>query len=69
MLDAHFRKAIKATLLLVPLLGIANILLFYEPESASDTTRNAYMLISAVLQHSQVYFTFNFIVRFAGRTY
>uniref|UniRef100_A0A0N5AEZ1 G_PROTEIN_RECEP_F2_4 domain-containing protein n=1 Tax=Syphacia muris TaxID=451379 RepID=A0A0N5AEZ1_9BILA len=42
-------KTIKATLLLVPLLGISNIPLFYEPEGVG----NAYMLVSAVLQHSQ----------------
>ncbi|VDD97498.1 unnamed protein product, partial [Enterobius vermicularis] len=45
----EFRKTIKATLLLVPLLGVSNIPLFYEPEGVG----NAYMLVSAVLQHSQ----------------
>ncbi|VDM60619.1 unnamed protein product [Angiostrongylus costaricensis] len=42
-------RTIKATMLLVPLLGISNIPLFYEPERPSDV----YMLGSAILQHSQ----------------
>ncbi|KAI6176748.1 Corticotropin-releasing factor receptor 2 [Aphelenchoides bicaudatus] len=42
-------KTIKATILLVPLLGISNIPLFYEPENPSST----YMLLSAILQNSQ----------------
>ncbi|CAA20927.2 G_PROTEIN_RECEP_F2_4 domain-containing protein [Caenorhabditis elegans] len=42
-------RTIKATLLLVPLLGISNIPLFYEPEHPSSV----YMLGSAILQHSQ----------------
>ncbi|TMS36370.1 hypothetical protein L596_003549 [Steinernema carpocapsae] len=42
-------RTIKATLLLVPLLGVSNIPLFYEPDHPSG----AYMLISAILQHSQ----------------
>ncbi|CAJ0958040.1 unnamed protein product, partial [Mesorhabditis belari] len=42
-------RTIKATLLLVPLLGISNIPLFYEPEQPSSV----YMLGSAILQHSQ----------------
>ncbi|CAD6188719.1 unnamed protein product [Caenorhabditis auriculariae] len=42
-------RTIKATLLLVPLLGISNIPLFYEPEQPSAV----YMLGSAILQHSQ----------------
>lgn len=44
------RRTIKATLLLVPLLGVSNIPLFYEPDEPSG----AYMLGSAILQHSQV---------------
>lgn len=48
------RRAVKATLLLVPLLGISNIPLFYEPTKPSG----AYMLGSAILQHSQVNFLF-----------
>uniref|UniRef100_A0A915B7C3 G-protein coupled receptors family 2 profile 2 domain-containing protein n=1 Tax=Parascaris univalens TaxID=6257 RepID=A0A915B7C3_PARUN len=43
-------RTIKATLLLVPLLGVSNIPLFYEPPEPSS----AYMLGSAILQHSQV---------------
>uniref|UniRef100_A0AC35U517 G_PROTEIN_RECEP_F2_4 domain-containing protein n=1 Tax=Rhabditophanes sp. KR3021 TaxID=114890 RepID=A0AC35U517_9BILA len=47
--SAKIWKTIKATLLLVPLLGVSNIPLFYEPED-----RNAlYMLASTILQHSQ----------------
>ncbi|GMT06150.1 hypothetical protein PENTCL1PPCAC_28324, partial [Pristionchus entomophagus] len=42
-------RTIKATLLLVPLLGVSNIPLFYEPQEPSG----AYMLVSAILQHSQ----------------
>lgn len=42
-------KTVKATILLVPLLGVSNIPLFYEPEKQSAY----YMLISAILQHSQ----------------
>ncbi|KAI6188487.1 hypothetical protein M3Y98_00360300 [Aphelenchoides besseyi] len=42
-------KTVKATILLVPLLGISNIPLFYEPDKPSAI----YMLGSAILQHSQ----------------
>uniref|UniRef100_A0A8L8JV63 G_PROTEIN_RECEP_F2_4 domain-containing protein n=1 Tax=Heligmosomoides polygyrus TaxID=6339 RepID=A0A8L8JV63_HELPZ len=42
-------RTIKATLLLVPLLGVSNIPLFYEPDKPSAV----YMLGSAILQHSQ----------------
>jgi hypothetical protein len=42
-------RTVKATILLVPLLGISNIPLFYEPEKPSAI----YMLGSAILQHSQ----------------
>ncbi|VDO21155.1 unnamed protein product [Haemonchus placei] len=42
-------RTIKATLLLVPLLGVSNIPLFYEPAEPSAV----YMLGSAILQHSQ----------------
>ncbi|KAK0396754.1 hypothetical protein QR680_001839 [Steinernema hermaphroditum] len=42
-------KTVKATFLLVPLLGVSNFPLFYEPDHPSG----AYMLISAILQHSQ----------------
>jgi hypothetical protein len=40
----------KATLLLVPLLGVSNVPLFWEPENAPS----AYHLISAFLQYGQV---------------
>ncbi|CAD5222471.1 unnamed protein product [Bursaphelenchus xylophilus] len=42
-------RAVKATILLVPLLGVSNIPLFYEP----NTPGAIYMLGSAILQHSQ----------------
>uniref|UniRef100_A0AAF5DT51 G-protein coupled receptors family 2 profile 2 domain-containing protein n=1 Tax=Strongyloides stercoralis TaxID=6248 RepID=A0AAF5DT51_STRER len=47
--SAKIWKTIKATLLLVPLLGVSNILLFYEP----DQQDGPYMLYSAILQNSQ----------------
>lgn len=47
-------KAVKATILLVPLLGVSNIPLFYEP----NTPGAIYMLGSAILQHSQVCYFF-----------
>jgi hypothetical protein len=42
-------RTVKATILLVPLLGVSNIPLFYEPEKPGAI----YMLCSAILQHSQ----------------
>ncbi|VIO86269.1 Uncharacterized protein BM_BM2293 [Brugia malayi] len=42
-------RTVKSTLLLVPLLGVSNIPLFYEPSQPSSV----YMLGSAILQHSQ----------------
>uniref|UniRef100_A0A914D804 Uncharacterized protein n=2 Tax=Acrobeloides nanus TaxID=290746 RepID=A0A914D804_9BILA len=42
-------RTVKATILLVPLLGVSNIPLFYEPDRPSAI----YMLGSAILQHSQ----------------
>uniref|UniRef100_A0A183CD04 G_PROTEIN_RECEP_F2_4 domain-containing protein n=1 Tax=Globodera pallida TaxID=36090 RepID=A0A183CD04_GLOPA len=42
-------RTVKATILLVPLLGVSNIPLFYEPSKPSAF----YMLGSAILQHSQ----------------
>lgn len=50
--NIHLRRTVKSTLLLVPLLGISNIPLFYEPSQPSSV----YMLGSAILQHSQVVF-------------
>ncbi|CDW53291.1 7tm 2 domain containing protein [Trichuris trichiura] len=47
-------KTIKATVLLVPLLGTTNLLLFYEPNPVNERAHQAYMLLSAILQHSQV---------------
>lgn len=42
-------RTVKATMLLVPLLGVSNVPLFYEPSKPSAF----YMLGSAILQHSQ----------------
>ncbi|VDN05527.1 unnamed protein product, partial [Thelazia callipaeda] len=42
-------RTVKSTLLLIPLLGVSNIPLFYEPSQPSNT----YMLGSAIVQHSQ----------------
>jgi hypothetical protein len=42
-------RTVKATIFLVPLLGVSNIPLFYEPEEPGAI----YMLGSAILQHSQ----------------
>lgn len=53
----YFRRTVKATILLVPLLGISNIPLFYEPEEPGAI----YMLGSAILQHSQVWCVIYFI--------
>uniref|UniRef100_A0A5S6QNF4 G-protein coupled receptors family 2 profile 2 domain-containing protein n=1 Tax=Trichuris muris TaxID=70415 RepID=A0A5S6QNF4_TRIMR len=46
-------KTTKATVLLVPLLGTTNLLLFYEPSPSNESAHQAYMLLSAILQHSQ----------------
>lgn len=45
-------KTMKATLLLVPLLGISNVPLFYEPQDIVNTFY--YQLTSCILQYSQV---------------
>ncbi|KAF7627358.1 hypothetical protein Mgra_00009337 [Meloidogyne graminicola] len=45
----YSRRTVKATMLLVPLLGVSNVPLFYEPTHPSAF----YMLGSAILQHSQ----------------
>ena len=42
-------RTVKSTMLLVPLLGVSNVPLFYEPSKPSAF----YMLGSAILQHSQ----------------
>lgn len=49
-----FRQTIKSTLLLVPLLGVSNLLLFYEPSERETLAFKIYLLVTAVLQHSQV---------------
>uniref|UniRef100_A0A915INK6 Uncharacterized protein n=1 Tax=Romanomermis culicivorax TaxID=13658 RepID=A0A915INK6_ROMCU len=46
-------KTIKATLLLVPLLGVSNLLLFFEPSRKDEKATQAYMVSTTVLQHSQ----------------
>lgn len=47
-----YRKTVKATLMLVPLLGIPNLLVFYKPDQKAILPY--YMLSVAVLQNSQV---------------
>lgn len=56
--DIHYllRKAIKATLLLVPLLGVSNLLLFLEPNPQNQQLHKVYMVFATILQNSQVFF-------------
>ncbi|XP_022698320.1 uncharacterized protein LOC111265701 isoform X2 [Varroa jacobsoni] len=48
------RKAIKATLLLFPLLGITHLLFCINPHENDVTLKNTYMIVNALLQSSQV---------------
>ncbi len=48
---AHFRKAVRATLILFPLLGVTNLLFFYNPKNG--THDKLYMLFNASMQSSQ----------------
>ncbi|XP_071546590.1 corticotropin-releasing factor receptor 2-like [Panulirus ornatus] len=50
--DAYVRKAIKATAVLFPLLGITNLLFAVNPGDKGDL-EDAYMLTNALLQSSQ----------------
>ncbi|KAL3202462.1 hypothetical protein MRX96_042470 [Rhipicephalus microplus] len=49
----QFRKAIKATALLFPLLGITHLLFCINPQNETMGLKEAYMIINAVLQSSQ----------------
>ncbi|KAK8765097.1 hypothetical protein V5799_032294 [Amblyomma americanum] len=49
----QFRKAIKATALLFPLLGITHLLFCINPQNETMGLREAYMIINAILQSSQ----------------
>ena len=50
---AHIFKALRAALILFPLLGITNLLFFINPKSGSQ--QKIYMLFNASMQSSQVY--------------
>ncbi|XP_050038529.2 corticotropin-releasing factor receptor 2-like [Dermacentor andersoni] len=49
----QFRKAIKATVLLFPLLGITHLLFCINPQDENMGLKEAYMVINAILQSSQ----------------
>ena len=49
---AHIFKALRAALILFPLLGITNLLFFINPKSGSQ--QKIYMLFNASMQSSQV---------------
>lgn len=49
----QFRKAIKATVLLFPLLGITHLLFCINPQDEDMGLKEAYMVINAFLQSSQ----------------
>ncbi|KAM7290967.1 corticotropin-releasing factor receptor 1-like [Ixodes scapularis] len=49
----QFRKAIKATVLLFPLLGITHLLFCINPQDEDMGLKEAYMIINAILQSSQ----------------
>ena len=49
---AHIFKALRAALILFPLLGITNLLFFINPKNTSQ--QKIYMLFNASMQSSQV---------------
>ena len=49
---AHIFKALRAALILFPLLGITNLLFFINPKNGSQ--QKIYMLFNATMQSSQV---------------
>lgn len=49
---AHIKKAVRATLILFPLLGITNIIFFINPKNG--THDKLYMLFNSSMQSSQV---------------
>lgn len=48
------RKAVKATVILFPLLGMAHILLFFKPHQLGEAWEMAYRVTHAIFQASQV---------------
>jgi len=50
--SAHFKKAVRATVILFPLLGVTNLLFFINPKNG--THDKIYMLFNASMQSSQV---------------
>lgn len=54
----QIRKAIKATALLFPLLGISHLLFCINPDD-NGRLEDAYLIFNAFLQSSQVCFIFN----------
>lgn len=57
MLSYH-RKAIKATMLLLPLLGITHLLCAIHPPEAQPHFRQTYLIVNAALQSSQVVYLY-----------
>ncbi|XP_003738772.1 corticotropin-releasing factor receptor 2 [Galendromus occidentalis] len=51
--NTQFKKAIKATILLFPLLGLTHLLFCINPQEADVRLKNLYMLTNASLQSSQ----------------
>ncbi|KAK2141711.1 hypothetical protein LSH36_1054g00022 [Paralvinella palmiformis] len=47
------KKAVKATVILFPLLGMAHILLFFKPHQLGEAWEMAYRVIHAIFQASQ----------------
>ena len=54
LLLSLYRKAVKATVILFPLLGMAHILLFFKPHQLGEAWEMAYRVIHAIFQASQV---------------
>ena len=54
-MSTQVRKAVRATLILFPLLGITNLLFFINPKSLQRREHEyIYMLVNSVLKSSQV---------------
>lgn len=49
---AHIKKAVRATVILFPLLGITNFLFFFKPEGG--IYEKLYLFFNAILKSSQV---------------
>ena len=54
----QIKKAVRATLILFPLLGITNLLFFINPKNVPPWDK-IYMLFNASMQSSQVHKTLN----------